>query len=435
MIKKNCLVLITLLTLNVYAQQRGTASPYSFFGIGNFIFEGTAENRGMGGLSIYTDSIHFNFRNPASYGGNKLRSLNGESRPVKFTVGGSSSSINLESSTGSDKTNTATFDYLGFSFPIGKLGIGFGLLPFTSVGYELEALDDQNRLNNQFSGDGGVNRAFLGLGYQITKNLSLGIDFNYNFGRITNNSVEFLFAEDGTLLQNQSREINESDLTGFSYNIGLTYKPMLTENLQLTTAATFSPKSDLKSDNERTFATIVFNQTSGAQVVINQIEADLDALGLRETDLTIPTKATFGLGIGKQRKWFVGAEYTFLKASEFSNRTFEIDNTSFEDASKFAIGGFFIPQYNSFGYWKRIVFRAGLNYEKTGLIINNESIEEFGISFGLGLPVGPAFSNANISVELGQRGTTNQNLVQENFVNVQLSLSLNDRWFRKRKFK
>jgi hypothetical protein len=67
-------------------------------------------------------------------------------------------------------------------------------------------------------------------------------------------------------------------------------------------------------------------------------------------------------------------------------------------------------------------------------VVNNESIDELGISFGVGVPVGRLFSNANIGFEIGQRGTTSSNLVQENFFNISLSLSLNDRWFEKRKF-
>ena len=110
-------------------------------------------------------------------------------------------------------------------------------------------------------------------------------------------------------------------------------------------------------------------------------------------------------------------------------------NSTFEDASSVSIGGFFIPKYDSFSsYWKRIVFRTGARFENTGLVVNNESIDEFGISFGLGLPVGRLFSNANIGFEWGRRGTTNANLVEENFYNINLSLSLNERWFEKRKF-
>ena len=109
-------------------------------------------------------------------------------------------------------------------------------------------------------------------------------------------------------------------------------------------------------------------------------------------------------------------------------------NSEFEDSSSFNIGGFVIPNYRSFNsYWSRVVYRAGARFENTGLKINGESINEFGISFGVGLPMGRLLSNTNIGFEYGQLGTTNADLVQENFFNVQISLSLNDRWFQKRK--
>ena len=149
----------------------------------------------------------------------------------------------------------------------------------------------------------------------------------------------------------------------------------------------------------------------------------------------MPSKYSFGAGIGQPRKWFIGAEYIAQKTSNFSNELLSSPTTTFEDASTISFGGFFIPQYNSFtSYWKRIVFRAGVRHEKTGLNINNESIDEFGMSFGVGLPVGNIFSNANLGFEMGKRGTTNSNLIQENFINFQISLSLNDRWFNKRKY-
>jgi len=323
MIKRFILVFTTLLAFNIHAQQTGSVSPYSFFGLGSLNFEGTAENRSMGGLSIYTDSIHFNFRNPASYTSENLKfnGYEGKSRPIKFTVGGSSSNVNLESQSNDFNTSTSTFDYLGFSFPVGKFGVGFGLLPFTSVGYELESNNDAGFLENRFSGEGGVNRTFVGIGYHISKNLNVGVNLNYNFGDITNNAIAFLFDDEGTLLQRQSREINTSQLTGFNYNFGVTYTPMITKRLQLTSSFTFSPESDLTSDNERELASIDV-LVNGSEIVSNTIEVDLDAQGLRETDLTLPSKTSLGLGIGSPRKWFAGAEYTMVKTSNFSNRTF-----------------------------------------------------------------------------------------------------------------
>jgi len=72
-----------------------------------------------------------------------------------------------------------------------------------------------------------------------------------------------------------------------------------------------------------------------------------------------------------------------------------------------------------------------MRYEDTGLVINGEDINEFGISFGVGLPVGKLFSNVNVGFEIGKRGTVNAGLVQENFFNTFISLSLNDKWFIK----
>jgi hypothetical protein len=437
MIKKLCIVFIAIFALNIQAQE-GTTSPYSFYGIGSLKFKGTAENRAMGGISIYTDSIHVNLRNPASYGGANLKSFNEEGRPVKFVIGGSHEAVNLKTSSASHKTTSTTFDYLALSIPMGKLGFGFGLLPYTSVGYKLEnkgLVADTTLTISRYTGEGGLNKAFFSFGYQVSENFSIGVDASYNFGNIQNNSVEFVYDDEGIPLQYQSRERNRSDLSGINFNIGAVYKPMINEKLQLTTAFTYSPKSEITSINERIFETIAVNPFSGVEFPVNEIVADLESEGLRETNLTLPAKISFGVGVGQVRKWFIGGEYTALKTSQFSNPIFSITNANFEDASSINFGGFIIPDYSSFNkYWKRLVYRAGVRFENTGLKINNEAINEFGISFGVGLPVGRLFSNTNLSFEVGKRGTVDQNLVQENFVNFQLSLSLNDRWFVKRKF-
>ena len=434
MIKKLVLVFIAVIAIHSYGQE-GTASPYSFYGIGSLKFKGTVENRSMGGLSIYTDSIHINLRNPASYTGENLEFLNNESRPVKFTVGGSYSSSTLKSDTSSDKANATTFDYLALSVPMGKFGFGFGLMPYTSVGYKLESVDSDGDPINRFRGQGGVNKAFLGLGYMLTEGLSIGVDAQYNFGNIQNSAIEFVYDSDGTPIQYQSRETNRSDLSGINFNIGLSYKRMLNEKLEFVSGVTYTPESNLASKNERSFSAITINSTTGQEFAINTIEADLEAAGLKETDLVLPSKLSIGIGIGEPRKWFVGGEYTTQKTSNFFNELYSSTTTQYEDASTISLGGFFIPQYNSFtSFFKRAVYRGGLRFEKTGLNINDESIKEFGISFGVGLPVGTFFSNANLGFEVGKRGTTNSNLIQENFVNFQLSLSLNDRWFQKRKY-
>ena len=432
MIRKLVIVLIAFFAIQLYAQQ-GTSSPYSFYGIGTLKFKGTVENKSMGGLSIYTDSIHVNLRNPAGLVGPNIKAFNEESRPVKFSVAGSINNVNLVTESDEFKTNSTTFDYLTLAFPVGKFGVGFGLLPFTSVGYKLESFEN-DLIQNRYRGEGGLNKTFLGLGYLITNDLSVGVYASYNFGNTKNSVVEFLYDEENNPLQYQTREDNRSDLSGLSFNFGLSYKKMINDKYELVTGFTYAPESTLKSNNTRSLSTITLSLT-GQEFVINNLDVDLEAENLKSTDLILPSRVSLGAGIGQPRIWFIGAEYTFQNTKKYSNPIFSADNTTFVNASSIALGGFFVPDYNSFSsYWKRATYRAGLHFENTGLEINNETINEFGISFGVGLPVGNIFSNANLGFELGKRGTTNQNLVQENFFNVNISLSLNDRWFQKRKY-
>ena len=425
-------IILALFSANSFSQ--GSASPYSFYGIGSLNFNGTTENRAMGRLSILTDSIHMNFRNPASFTGNDLKAFNNEGRLVKFTVSVGNTDINFKTDNTTGKSTTTSFDYLGLSVPMGKFGMGFGLMPHSSVGYKLESLDVDNLIKYKYSGKGGLNKVLLGFAYQFSESLAAGVNFDYNFGNIQNNAIEFLYDVNLDPLDYHSREANRSDLSGFSYNLGLTFKPMISDLIQLHSAFTYAPNYNLNSKNNRTFSSIVINSI-GEEFPINNIDVNLESLGLKKTNLSMPSKTSIGLGIGKLRKWFIGTEYTFVKTSVFKSDLINIDNSSYEDASTISLGGFFIPEYSSFNSnLKRFVYRSGIYFEKTGLIINNQSIKELGITFGLGVPVGSMFSNLNFALEVGKRGTTDANLVEEKFMNLKMSLSLNDRWFVKRKY-
>lgn len=427
-------IVVFLISVYGYAQQ-GSSSPYSFYGIGSLKFKGTVENQSMGGISVFNDSIHINLRNPAGYAGQNLKSFNNEGRPVKYSVGGSQSQISLKGESASESSSTSSLDYLAIAIPLGKFGAGFGLLPYTSVGYKLQSFSPEETLQYKYRGEGGINKVFLGFGYQLSNNLKIGVDASYNFGNITNTNIAFGYNEQGEFLQYHTREINRSDLGGLSYNLGVIYTKLLKSNLQFTASGTYAPSINLKSTNQRNFSTVVVNLDTDQEVALNTIDVDLGEIGLETTDLKIPSKTSFGFGFGAPRKWFAGVDYTFLKASQFSNRLLVVDNSTYEDASSISFGGFYIPEFDSFNkYWKRIVYRTGIRFENTGLKVNEQVIKEFGISFGVGLPVGRIFSNANLAVEFGKRGTTSANLVRENFVNFQMSLSLNDRWFEKLKF-
>jgi hypothetical protein len=221
-------------------------------------------------------------------------------------------------------------------------------MPHSSVGYKLESLDDNELIKYKYYGKGGLNKVLLGFAYQFSESLALGINFDYNFGNIQNNAIEFLYDDNLDPLDYQSREANRSDLSGFNYNMGITFKPMLSDLIQLHSAITYSPDYSLNSENYRTFSSIVINSNSGEEFPINEINVDLESLGLKETSLSMPSKTSIGIGIGKLKKWFIGSEYTFVNTSVFKSDLINIDNTSYEDGSTISFGGYYIPDYSSF---------------------------------------------------------------------------------------
>lgn len=412
MIKKTFLLLL-LFTVNLNAQE-GTFSPYSFFGVGNNTFKGTTENRSMGGISLFSDSIHLNLQNPASYSKLKL---------TTFSIATTANSLKIEEGSQTDNIKFSTIDYIGIGIPLKKLGIGFGLKPLSAVGYEIQNIEDN--IAESLNGRGGINTSYISAGFNAYKNLSVGVTLNYNFGDIENKNL---------IIQNNiersSREINNTNIRGFTFDIGLQHQFEFKKKYTVKTALSYSPETSLNIDNDRQLATIVFG-SDGSEIIIDSNDAITTS-----SEIDFGSKINVGIGIGQDRKWFAGLEYVYQSKSDFSainfNNNIDLD---FVSSNQIKLGGFFIPRFNApRGYLKRIVYRAGLRYEQTGLEYKGESIDEFGISFGVGLPAGRLFTNINLGAEFWQRGKTTNDLIQENYFSFFVSLSFNDLWFQKPKY-
>jgi hypothetical protein len=417
MIKK-IFAFVFILISSVSWSQDNTASPYSYYGLGEIKFKGTHDVRAMGGVSIFNDSTQLNIVNPASF--SKLNS-------TAFTIGATTSTTNFTTAAVNEKAQRTTIDYLAIGFPYGKFGFTFGIMPYSAVGYKIENTvteTDNTERNRRNFGNGNVNKIYVGAAYNLTKKLSFGFDLGYNFGDITTEYIESIYSP--IVLQLRSRERNNSKLTGMSLNTGFLYKTKINTKLDLNAGLTYHPTATLTSENTRNIATVLYN--------INGIElvGESNDIPMSNTKMKIPAVFTFGLGIGESKKWALGSEVTLSNNSELTNRFGSIDNVSFENSKKVSIGGFYIPKYDSFSsYFSRVVYRGGFRYENTGMVINNTSINDYALTFGLGLPVG--YSKINLGLEYGKKGTRANGLIEENYINVTVALSLNDLWFIKRK--
>jgi hypothetical protein len=409
---------ISLLFSTVILAQEGTASPYSFYGIGDVKFKGTNENRAMGSVGVIADSIHVNLQNPASYAFLKYTSL---------SIGGTNTNTTFKTDSQQEKSKRTSLDYIAVGLPLGKAGVSFGLIPYSAVGYKVANDIVENGLSKAqvFKGEGGLNRVFLGGAYKITPKLSFGVDFQYNFGGIETNSIVFIT---NPAIALGSRTRNESTYSGFSVSTGLMYQTKLKNKLDWYSSFTFTPESSLNSDNSRNVAVVNYN-IAGTEFI-----SDQENVAVADTKFKLPTKVSLGTAIGRSKKWFVGTELTFQGANNMGNQG-NLSNLNFEGASRFAIGGYYIPKYNSFkNYFERVVYRAGFRHENTGLVVNDKSIRDTGVNLGFGFPIGTGLSNLNLGLEYGKRGSTSNNLIKENYFSVNVGLSFSDRWFVKPKY-
>ncbi len=414
MIKKIVILTLLVLSCTLYGQEGGTSSPYSFYGVGLQQFRGTVENKAMAGLTLYSDSLHLNIVNPAQLG--RLRFVN-------FTVGGNHNGSTFEDSTSESTGTNTTLDYIALGFPVSKRGaVSFGLMPWSTVGYDIDGSDETT--TNRFTGEGGTNRVFLSAGFEVAKGFYLGATSAYHFGNIQNEALRTQNeVELGTL------EANRTNYFGLTWEFGAQYETKISKKLELRSSIQYNVASEIRAANTRQISSVLFNNLG----LVTEIDT-VDEL-LEDSNFSLPSSVIVGLGIGEPNKWFVGGEFRQSETSNFFNRSFRTDGVQFIDSSSYKAGGFYIPNYNSVtSYFERITYRAGVRYEELGLRVSGQDINEFGISFGVGLPARRNISNLNLTFEYGQRGTTDANLVQEDFFNVGVSLSLNDIWFLKRKF-
>ncbi|MGC6423159.1 MAG: hypothetical protein ACON47_04205 [Flavobacteriaceae bacterium] len=411
---------ISLFSTSVLWSQAGTGSPYSFGGLGEINYRGNHWSRAMGGIEFYTDSIHVDFNNPASLGTLKM---------TNYALGVDHKTTQLKEAVNRQTITTAALNYLGVSIPTKLFGFNFGVLPYSSVGYRVEFRNetDESTEIQRYEGNGGLNMAFASVGLNVFPWWSVGATARYSFGNITHRSSQLVNTIDRTTFLESN-----SSLSGVHFKYATNFRFSIGEN-NLHFYSAYAPEATIYAQNDQIFTTLSTSTSSvGEQMII-----DLASAGLDETLLILPETVTYGFGLGKQKKWFLGAQYEIQTTSDFRNDFITLDGLSYEDGNKVSIGGFFIPNYGSLtSYWKRIVYRVGYFNQATGIRIQGSRLTDRGIAFGVGLPalrLG-SFSNANLGLTLGTRSTDNSSQLKENYWQLKLGFSLNDLWFVKRKY-
>ncbi len=413
--------LLLLSSLPLVAQNENTSSPYSRFGLGDIHPYSFGRFAAMGGASIGSrHNVQINTSNPASY--SSIDSLS-----FVFEFGTDARLSDFKSGENNFKTNDVNFRYFAFSFPITHWSAAsMGVLPFSDKGYEVFYQEDNTelgRIGYNYSGSGSISKAFLGFGVDLSKSISVGANIYYLFGRQSQNNSILFFDDASTYDYTESERTRVRDL---AYQLGIQYNIPLKNDKFLTIGGTFENKPKFTAFHDLIRQNIL--QTSEGIITQN-----LDSIVDDRSTIQLPTSFGIGLSLAKPNKYEINADYYHSKWSEA--KFFGSTLPELTDQSRFALGFEFIPDVTSLrNYLKKIKYRAGLHYEKSYLKIDNQQINEFGMSFGFGLPLNRSKSTINLAAEFGRRGTTSNGLIRENYTKLSVYLNLHDTWFFQRKF-
>lgn len=296
-----------------------------------------------------------------------------------------------------------------------------GYQPYSTKNYNIKTTDTSN-INYYFEGKGTLSTIQGALSYQVTPEIGLGLRSNYYFGVLSDINE---LVVDNVQYVNGKQTTNK--IKNFNFTIGANYQKTDEDDKKITLGATATFGNIGSSEVNYVNSTYLYNKygTKENESILSQTAYDGKDY--------FPFQASLGAGYGKNLKWFVGTQVDYKKGydSNFQGNTVHVNN-----AMRFAVGGWMLPNVNNFrNYFQRVTYRFGTYYEKSGLSINGKELNEFGLSLGVSLPFKNSSINrmngVDLAVEFGKRGTVQNQLINQNFINLKIGFNFSDRWFMK----
>ncbi|MCK5846211.1 MAG: hypothetical protein KAG84_02150 [Bacteroidales bacterium] len=410
-------VLLLLVTITAVGQVR-MESPYSRFGLGDVNHGYNVFQSSMGGASYgVIDPHRISSINPASYA--KI-----DTGSFVFNAAFDGAFMDSRTTAESTTSNYFNMSYFNVAFPItGWWRTSIGLLPYSTVGYNLNTytqVDSIGDVRLGYIGDGGVTEVYWGNAFNIYKGLSVGFNTSFLFGGVN-------LAQESELLDHslafKYRIKNTVDLRALHFDFGIQYDTKFGKNEDyfLGLGFVYSPEQSLNGTEN----SIGITYTGGGEG-FEYVKDTMFIIDNGTGSIIIPQKIGGGFSIGKTDKWMFAFDATFEEYSEFVMLNGE---KMFTNSLRYNVGGqYFIGSY---------ALNFGANYNNSYLTINETDINEFGISFGVGFPLKSTttlVSYVDLSVEAGRRGTTSNNLIEQDFIKVKLGINIRNTWFRRPKY-
>jgi hypothetical protein len=407
--KYSCLVFVfsVLFSFSYRIEGQTTYNPLSIYGVGELDLNEYGYNAGMGGVNIGVRNADFlNNSNPAS-----LTAL--DTNTFIYNMAVSSRFSSFKSGSAKENTLSSNIKKVAIGFvPIKGWGISAGLQPFSSIGYKItsnQAVEgtsgDQIQVN--YSGNGGLNKLYISNAVRIFPGLSVGVNAFCVLGSIS------------TTEQTAGWNIEKSSSANkVSWDCGLQYTFNTKKNQSFTFGAIYGLSYKLNLNNDLK--------------VTDEDNNTLDQGTTKTQKQTLPNFFGFGASVKLDQRFTFASDYVFQKWSSVKSN---FSNVYFTDVNKVRVGMEYMKTNTLYApLMQRLKYQAGVIVGNSYLMSGQKKNINYALTLGLGIPIKSSLL-AHISYEYGNAGLSgNLGKIRENYSMFNLSFSIKDFWFLKRKY-
>lgn len=417
---KKIILSFSIFLFFLYANgQDNIGTPYSLYGLGL-----QPDNNGpysaMGGVgAAMRDNKNINFLNPASY-----TAL--DSNRFYFQLGLTGEYTHISTHKESSHYNVAQNGHLTMAMRLYKnLFFSFGFTERSDVGYDITysniivGSSGNIYFNQNIQGEGGLNDLYAGLGWKY-KNLSLGVNFSYLFGKLEKRQTLMTQFESSYYIKTSEN----NRIRDFLFTPGIQYDLKLSPKSQLILGSSMNFTQKISAKKE--FTSYKVNTSSGSSTI-------MDEETLNKGYIKYPFRIMSGFNYLYKNKWQVAGDYTFHKMSQYEEFG---TKSNLKDYHKASLGASWTPEEYGRFWWQRNKYMLGAYFINSDINLKDTDINTYGVTFGAQIPFVTQRAGElllGVAFDLGIRGTERNGLIQEKYAKLRLNIAFKEFWFMKRK--
>jgi|WetSurMetagenome_2_1015567.scaffolds.fasta_scaffold04869_3 hypothetical protein len=386
----------------VYSQEY-SVNPNSIFGIGDVNMSEGGRLAGMGGVGIAIRGNRvLNTINPAA-----ISALDSTTFIFDIAASGKGSKF---TSGGITQTNfNANFTKISTGWRLTpKWVIGAFVQPYSTVSDKVKKTDYSGATGvgtpntTTYTAKGGLTRFCITNSFDLTKTLSAGINTTFLFG-----GIETIDEEEGVSIKRTSRT------SKVMFEFGLQYhKPI--GDYELGFGLTGGYRNLLTFKNSR--------QDYNNNVLIDDIPD-------YNTEMIIPEYYGGGISLSKGSSLLISLDYHFQRWSLSKD---EVHHVAFTNTNKLMGGVAFIPnEQHATSYFGIIQYQAGFTVGNSYLNLYGHNTIDYEFFMGGAFPLRGG-SLMNVALSYGRKGTSEYDLIREDYFRATFTFSILERWFLKR---